>query len=116
MYVSFSGLQTPSLQPVSAEEKDGSGLVELEKVVTPSPEECRNLFNTDLDAFHNECCLKAGPGINLKDHRCSVKSLLEKAMAGQKTTVGNASALQLFLNSILISRSLQIPQMTLSIQ
>ena len=64
--------------------------MEQEKVVTPSPEECRNLFNTDIDAFHNECCLKAGPGVNLKDHRCSVKSLLEKAMAGQKPTVGNA--------------------------
>ena len=92
---------TPSLQPVSAEVKEGSDLVEKkEEVVTPSPDECRNLFNTDLDAFHNECCLKAGPGINLKDHRCSVKSLLEKAMAGQKLSVRNRKALQLLLNSI----------------
>lgn len=87
-----AGLQTPSLQPVSTEDKNGSGLMEQEKVVTPSPEECRNLFNTDLDEFHNECCLKAGPGVNLKDHRCSVKSLLEKAMAGQKPTVASDSS------------------------
>ena len=68
-------------------------------MVTPSPEECRNLFNTDLDAFHNECCLKAGPGINLKDHRCGVKALLEKAMAGQKASVGNRRASEFLLNS-----------------
>jgi len=83
---------TPILQPVSAEDKEGSSPVEQEQMVTPSPEECRNLFNTNLDAFHNECCLKAGPGINLKDHRCSVKSLLEKAMAGQKPTVASDSS------------------------
>ena len=79
-----SALQTPSLKASSTEDKEGSGLEEQVKVVTPSPEECRNLFNTDPNTFHVECCLKAGADIHLRDHRCTLKKLLEKAEAGGK--------------------------------
>ena len=83
-----SALQTPSLKASSTEDKEGSGHEEQVKVVTPSPEECRNLFNTDPNTFHVECCLKAGADIHLRDHRCTLKKLLEKAEAGKKGSVG----------------------------
>ena len=57
---------------------------EVEKkkeVVTPSPEECNKLFQADPYIFHEECCLKASSDIHLRDHRCHLRQLLEKAQA-----------------------------------
>ena len=86
------------------------------KVVTPSPEECRNLFNTDPNTFHVECCLKAGAGIHLRDHRCTLKKLLEKAEAGKKGSVGDREFYIFSSNTYSMTRLPRIIQMTFLIR
>ena len=79
--VSSSDLQPPSLKASPTEPKNDSGEVEKKVVDTPSLEECNKLFQADPYAFHEECCLKASADIGLRDHRCHLKQLLEKAQA-----------------------------------
>jgi len=74
-------LQAPSLKAISTEHKEVSGEVQKEEVATLSAEECNKLFNTDPYTFHDECCLKASSDIHLRDHRCHLRQLLEKAQA-----------------------------------
>ena len=83
--------------------------------MTPSPEECRNLFNTDPNTFHVECCLKAGADIHLRDHRCTLKKLLEKAEAGKKDSVDDKIYIFSF-NLHLMTRLPRINQVTFLIQ
>jgi len=81
-HATVTDLDAPSLKSSPTEQKEISGEVEKKKeVVTPSPEECNKLFQADPYIFHEECCLKASSDIGLRDHRCHLRQLLEKAQA-----------------------------------
>ena len=74
-------LQPPSPQTSSSDSTEVKPTTEnpdLTETSTRTPEECHTLFNTDPHTFHVECCLKAGAGIALRDHRCHLRQLLEK--------------------------------------
>ena len=74
-------LQPPSPQTStsdSTEVKPTTENPDLMETSTRSPDECHTLFNTDPHTFHVECCLKAGAGVALRDHRCHLRQLLEK--------------------------------------
>ena len=74
-------LQPPSPQTSSSDSTEVKPTTEnpdLTETSTRTPEECHTLFNTDPHTFHVECCLKAGAGVALRDHRCHLRQLLEK--------------------------------------
>jgi len=81
-HATVTDLHPPSLKASPTEQTVVSDEVEKKKeVVTPSPEECNKLFQADPYIFHEECCLKASSDIHLRDHRCHLRQLLEKAQA-----------------------------------
>jgi len=88
-------LQPPSPQISSSDSTEVKPITEnpdLMETSTRSPDECHTLFNTDPHTFHVECCLKAGAGVALRDHRCHLRQLLEKTGDDSATTEDSDSS------------------------